>query len=106
MRKKTDVLSTFPPRSLATEEYALFLEWLGRAGDVPLAYLSRRRSDDPAFYQRIVICTGPADQPSHLIHAPEGATSWIVTLMDQPQTAREFETLKAALNSVRPVLKQ
>src|SRR4051794_22520645 len=37
-----DILLTFPPRSLGPGERALVDEWLGRAGDVAMAYVSER----------------------------------------------------------------
>ena len=79
-------------------------EWLARAGDVAEAYVSSRRSDDPALYHRIVIITNPEDGPTHLIHAPSGRDIWIVLSLVLRTKVRRFRTLRAALNSVRPVL--
>jgi hypothetical protein len=44
-----DILLTFPPRMLSPTEQALVEEWLRLAGDVPFAYVSQRRSDDPSL---------------------------------------------------------
>jgi hypothetical protein len=99
-----DILLTFPPRSLGPGERALVDEWLGRAGDVAMAYVSERRSDDPNFFGRVVITTGPGAKPSHVIHPPVDCLSWLVISMERPCEVQRFETLRDALNSVRPVL--
>ncbi len=99
-----DILLTFPPRPLSPTEHALVQEWLGLAGDMQLAFVSQRRSDDPRFFGRVVLATGPDTKPSHTIHAPAGSALWLVTLMDPPQRVRQFDSLRDALNSLRPVL--
>ena len=99
-----DVLLTFPPRPLSPTEHALVQEWVGLAGDVPFAYVSQRRSDDPRFFGRVVIATGLDTKPSRTIHAPAGSTLWLVTSVDPPNRVWQFDTLRDALNSVRPVL--
>jgi len=99
-----DILLTFPPRMLSPTEQALVEEWLRLAGDVPFAYVSQRRSDDPTFFGRVVIATGSDRKPSHTIHVPAGSALWLVTTMSPPQTVRQFNTLRDALNSVWPVL--
>ena len=99
-----DILLTFPARTLSPTEQALVQEWLGLAGDVPSAYVSQRRSDDPKFFGRVVLATGPDRKPSHTIHVPAGSAWWLVTSMGPPQRVRQFNTLRDALNSVRPVL--
>jgi len=103
--KKTaaDILLTFPPRSLRPSERALVEEWLGRAGDVSTAYLSERRSDDPNLFGRVVITTGPGVKPSHVIHPPVDCLSWLVIAMEPPCSIQQFETLRDALNCIRPV---
>jgi hypothetical protein len=50
----------------------LVAEWIADAGDIAEAYVSSRRSDDAAFYHKIVIVINPADGPAHLVHAPSG----------------------------------
>ena len=99
-----EILLTFPPRTLSPTEQVLVQEWIGLAGDMPLAYVSQRRSDDPAFFGRVVIATGPDTKPSHTIHTPAGSALWLVTSMDQSNQVQQFGTLRDALNSVRPVL--
>ena len=98
------VLLTFPPRQIGPEEHALLNEWLGRAGDIPLAYVSGRRSDDPRFYQRIVIVADPTTQLRYTLHAPATASCWVVSSSDQPSHAEVYDTLLDALNSIRAVL--
>jgi len=99
-----DILLTFPPRPLSPAEQALVEEWLRLAGDVPFAYVSRRGSDDPTVFGRVVIGTRPDTKPSYTIHVPAGSSLWLVTSMDLPQPVRPFDTLRDALNAVRPVL--
>jgi hypothetical protein len=79
-------------------------EWLAAAGDVTSAYVSNRRNDDPALHHRIIIATGPGDGPSHLVHAPSGRNIWIVFSAGPRTKVHRFPTLRAALNSIRPVL--
>ena len=99
-----DAVSQFPARKLTPDERALVLEWLAAAGDVTTAYVSRRSADDPALHQRIIICTGPGDEPSHIVHAPSGRDIWFVFSLGQRTKLRRFQTLLAALNSIRAVL--
>jgi|SRR5579863_3179533 hypothetical protein len=98
------VLLTFPPRQIGPEERALLNEWLGRAGDIPLAYVSERRSDDPRFYQRIVIVADPSKRLVYALHAPATASCWVVSPSDQPSHAEVYDTLLDALNSIKAVL--
>jgi hypothetical protein len=103
-KAEADILLTFPARMLSPTEQSLVQEWIGLANDVPLAFVSQRRSDDPKFFGRVVIATGLDTKPSHTIHAPAESTLWLVTSMGPPQSVRQFNTLRDALNSVRPVL--
>jgi hypothetical protein len=96
-------LLSFPPRQLGEAERALFNEWLSRAGDISLAYISERRSDDPRYYRRIVIW--PSPQTKRItVHAPSTGTAWLVSSTDQPSHAEVHDTLVDALNSIRAVL--
>ncbi len=98
----TDILLEFPPRLLGPTERALVDEWR-RLSDVPLAYVSQRRSDDPNLFGRVVIATGPGTKPSHVVQAVFGLPCWIVISMEPPGRVRQFDTLRDALHSVRPV---
>jgi hypothetical protein len=98
-----DVLRTFPPRPLNPDERALVDTWLAATCNVASAYVSERRSDDPALYHRIVIAIGPDPRPSFLIHAPAGISCWLVTSVGHGSDVRRFDSLRAALNSIRPV---
>jgi hypothetical protein len=99
-----DAISQFPARRLTPGECALAAEWLAAAGDVTSAYVSSRRGDDPALHHRIIIATGPGDGPSHFVHAPSGRDIWVVFSAGPRTRVRRFQTLRAALNSIRPVL--
>jgi hypothetical protein len=94
----------FPARLLTPDERALVAEWIAGAGDIAEAYVSNRRVDDPALYHRIVIVTKADDGPSHLVHAPPGRDIWIVFSLGRRTKVQRFRALRAALNSVRPVL--
>ena len=99
-----DILRTFPPRALAPHEHAVVADWLSHAGDIVSAYVAERRSDDPTIYRRIVIVAGPSNHRSHLIHAPEGMSCWLLFSIGEYPPVRQFDTLREALNSIRPVL--
>jgi len=94
----------FPARLLTPDERALVAEWIASAGDIAEAYVSSRCGDDRTFYRKIVVVTKPEEGPSHLIHAPCGRDNWIVFSLGRRTKVQRFSTLRAALNSVRPVL--
>src|SRR5579863_2277457 len=102
--RTVEVLRTLPPRPLRPDERELVDAWLSAAGDVASAYFCERRSDDPAMYRRIVISDGKDNSPSYLIHASAVVDAWITLNVRQPSTAQSFDSLRDALNSVRPVL--
>ena len=91
-------------RILTLAERALVAEWIACAGDIGEAYVSGRRDDDPALRNRVVIVTRPEDGPTHLVHAPTRRGIWIVLSLGHRTKIQRFSTLRAALNSVRPVL--
>jgi hypothetical protein len=94
----------FPARLLTPGEHALVAEWLAVAGDVSSAYVSDRRGDEPAYYRRIVVIMNPDDGPSHLVSGAAGREIWIVFSLGRRTRIQHFRTLRAALNSIRPVL--
>jgi hypothetical protein len=96
-----EVLLTFPARDLKPGERTVLAKWLGRAGDIALA--CERRSNDPALFRRIVIIRRHGYPPSHLIHAPTDIPCWLVCSTGQRPRVKQFDTLHAALNFVRPV---
>jgi hypothetical protein len=65
-------------RVLTLAERTLVAEWIACAGDIAEAYVSNRRTDDPALRNRVVIVTRPEDGPTHLFHAPARRGIWIV----------------------------
>jgi hypothetical protein len=99
-----DLLKTLPPRHLKPGERAMVAEWLAAAGDIASAYFSEREHDDPAIYRRIVITEGKNSGPTFLIHTPANMKIWIVLCVGSPSYARGFDSLRDALNFVRPVL--
>ena len=98
-----DVLRTFPPRPLNPDERALVATWLAATCDVASAYVSERRSDDPAIYRRVVVTLGPDRAPSYLVHAPVGLTCWLVSRVGRGGDVQRHDTLRSALNAIRPV---
>lgn len=103
-KRARELLQTFPARPLAPHEHALVAEWLSCAGDITSAYVSERRSDDPAMYGRIVIAAGLNDRPTHLVHAPSDMACWLTFSITPYPRLQQFNTLRDALNSIRPVL--
>jgi hypothetical protein len=100
-----NVIRQFPARPATPEERTLLGEWLAAAGDVALAYVSSRQSDDPVLRHRIVIITDPRREPSHFVHAPPSRNIWMVFSRGRKGTrVSRFPTLLAALNSIRPVI--
>ena len=96
----------FPARLLTPYERASVAEWIANAGDIVEAYVSNRRVDDPALYHKIVIVLKPEDGPAHLVHSPPGRDIWIVFSLGRRTRVQRFRNLRAALNSIRPVLVQ
>jgi len=104
MTDRTDhVLRTFPPRPLNPDERELVSAWLAGTCDIASAYVSERRSDDPAIYHRVVVTVGPERTPSFLIHAPTGLSCWLVSKVRGAPEVRRYDSLRTALNSIRPV---
>ncbi len=101
----TDVLLSLPPRPLTQEETNLVAEWLSLSQDISLAYVSARRLDDPATYQRVVISDAPDSRPTHLVHAPSGLRLWVKLTVGREDGAELFDSLPTALNSIRHVLR-
>lgn len=99
-----DTIRHFPARLLTPDEHALVAEWLAAAGDVAEAYVSNRRGDDPAYYRRVIIVTKPGEGASYLVHTPTGRPEWVVFFRGPNPQIDLFPTLRAALNSIRPVL--
>jgi hypothetical protein len=98
-----DVLHTFPPRPPNPDERALVNEWLAATCNIASAYVSERRTDDPAMYRRIAVTVGPQCTPSYLIHAPAGTSCWLVSSIGHGSEVKCYDSLKSALNSIRDV---
>lgn len=103
-RRRGDILETLPARPLRPDERELLAEWLAAAGDVASAYVSDRRTDDPALYHRIVVTVEGNGVPTYLIHTSAGARLWIVMRIGSVPEIGRFPSLQSALNSIRPVL--
>lgn len=98
------VTRNFPARRLTPDERALVVDWLATAGDIASAYVCERRSDDPDLHHRILINAGPHGSPSHIVYAASARDIWVVLKSGQRTKIRRFRTLRAALNSIQPVL--
>ena len=103
-----NVILTFPPRPISQWQRALLAEWLAatqRDGlDIARAYVSERRGDDPMIAGRIAVVLWPNKEPSHLIYSPAESTFWVVSSGPAWGDLQRFRNLRAALNSIRPVL--
>ena len=97
-------LTKFPARPPTPDERVVLAEWLATAGDIALAYVSSRQTDDPALKHRIIVIGKAGEEPSHLVFAPAGRDIWIVLTRVQRTRLGRYKTLRAALNSIRPVL--
>ena len=97
------VFLTFPPRSIGDGEREIVKQWLAGTSDIAAAYASERRGDDPAHYRRVVIVESGMRQPSYLVHCPEGADVWLLTIPGEHESAKMFSSLRAALHAIRPM---
>jgi hypothetical protein len=97
-------ISHFPARRLTSDEHSIVIERLASAVDIASAYISNRRGDDPTLHHRIITAPDSHAGPSHFIHAPGGRNIWIVFSSGWRTRVRRFRTLRAAFNSIRPVL--
>lgn len=102
--RTADILQTFPARPLRADERELVAEWLAAASDVSSAFVSERRSDDPAIYRRIAISVDGNGAFTHLIHSPVHSDVRIVLNVRYRPEVHQFDSLLEALNFVRPVL--
>jgi hypothetical protein len=96
------VLLTFPPRALTDRERQTLNGWV-EATDGLTAFVSERRSDDPAIYRRIVITRRSTNQHAYTIHAPQGLDVWVVVSLTEGENIGRFPTLRTALEFVQPV---
>ena len=103
--RTVDLQQTFPARQLRSDERELVAEWLAAADDVSSAFVSERRSDDPAIYRRIAISLDGNGVFTHLIHTPAHNDIWIVLNVRHKPEVHQFDSLLEALNFVRPVLR-
>jgi hypothetical protein len=79
-------------------------EWLAAAGDVSLAYVSSRKDDGTEIHRRVVIIVHEGEEPSYVINAPKSTKLWVVHPHMSEHAAVPFDSLRNALNSIRPVL--
>lgn len=96
-----NVLRTFPPRPVTDGERQILRDWIRTTEDLS-AYVSERRSDDPAIYRRIVVSRRATKQHLYLIHSPQGSDCWIVLSAVEAEDVGHFPTLRAALDHIRP----
>jgi hypothetical protein len=99
-----EAIRHLPARLLNPDERTLVAEWFATTGDIASAYVCSRLGDDPALLHRIVVVRNPGNGPSNIVYAPSGRNIWIVFSAGRRTRIRRFRTLRAALNSIRPVL--
>ena len=104
LRRTEDILQTFPARPLRADERELVAEWLAAASDVSFAFVSERRTDDPAIHRRIAISVEGNGAFTHFIHTPVHSDVWIVLNVHYKPEVHQFDSLLEALNFIRPVL--
>ncbi len=101
-RQVDNVQRIFPPRLLTDGEREILLDWIGAATEF-VAFVSERRSDDPAIYRRIVVSRRADNRRLYLIHSHRSSDHWsMVSAVDGDDVGR-FPTLRAALNCISPV---
>ena len=103
-----NVILTFPPRPVSQWERALLAEWFAatqREGlDVARTFVSERRGDDPKVVGKIVVALRGDRAPAYLVYSPAESAIWVVACGPMWSQLQRFRTLRAALNSIRPVL--
>lgn len=99
--RAANVLMTFPPRPLTDGEREILWAWAAESDEV-FAFVSERRSDDPAIYRRIVVTRTATGQRLYFIRPPQGHDSWLVLSAKEGEDLARCPTLRAALNFVRP----
>lgn len=103
-----NVILTYPPRPISQWERALLAEWFAatqRDGlDVSRAFVSERRGDEPRMLGKIVVVMRGGREPAHLVYSPRETAFWVVTSAPNWDHVHRHRTLRAALNSIRPVL--
>jgi hypothetical protein len=72
--------------------------------DGVIAYISQRSGDDPAMIGHIVVLKRGTWEPLYSVYCPLRLDHWIVTSLVEQSEVGAFPTLRAALNSIRPVL--
>lgn len=97
-----NVQRIFPPRPLTDGERAILLGWSMAVKDFS-AFVSERRSDDPAVYRRIVISRRADNRRLYLIHSHQNSDHWIMVSAADREDVGHFPTLRAALNYISPV---
>lgn len=99
---RKDELPTISPRPLTDDERQLLLDW-ARLAKSYSAFVSERRSDDPAIYRRIVVFRRDTNQHLYRIHAGDNSNGWIMLSAAKGDVIERFPTLLTALNHIEPV---
>ena len=97
------VLRTSSPRSLTDDERLLLLDWI-QAAQRFTAFISERRSDEPAIYRRIVVSLRATRQHLYLLHAATEPAGWIMLTIATGEYAGRYPTLRAVLDYIEPVV--
>jgi len=97
-----NVLRTSPPRPLTDDERRLLDDWV-QAAQGFTAFISERRTDEPAIYRRIVISVRATRQHLYLIHAAAEPACLIMLCIATGEYAGRFPTLRAVLDYIEPV---
>ena len=97
-----NAFSTFPARALTEDEHCVLLDWVKAAKEFS-AFVSERRTDDPAIHRRIVVYRRTTRQQVYLIHSPINAAGWVIVSASTGEDVQRFPALHTALNYVEPV---
>lgn len=98
-----NVLRTSSPRPLTDDEHLLLNDWI-QAAQGFTAFVSERRSDEPAIYRRIVVSLRATRQHLYLLHAATEPAGWIMLTIATGEYFGRFPTLRAVLDHIEPVV--
>jgi hypothetical protein len=90
------------PRQLTDDERRLLRDWIQGAQNFT-AFVSDRRTSEPAIYRRIVVSRRATRQHLYLLHAATESAGWVMLSIASGEYSDGFPTLRAVLHHIEPV---
>jgi hypothetical protein len=87
---------------MTDDERLLLRDWI-EAAPAYTAFISERRTDEPAIYRRIVISLRATREHLYLVHAATEPACWVMLCIATGEYAGRFPTLRAVLDYIEPV---